>query len=380
MKNKTLLFATLISTIPFSQAVIARSTIGGIVFTNMYFNNYDDGIDSVSKTKVEVPGNSRIRVRWDNEDNVSLYTELGIGENGVKLRHAWGRWDIDEQWQILAGQTSTPFAPLNPSVAMVHNSGQSVGNVSPGRQPQIRLTYKFQNKNGAIALALLDPNKGDTLVDPNDPNDPKKDLGKKDSKIPRVDLGAAFTYANWQFFPSAFYKHQTYTSLESNGSDDELHSWGASFGTKTGYGPFIMSAEVGVGQNWGNTKMSLSGSPAGDHAGATTYRENGVTRIADSNNLGYWVDLGYRFTLGDTQGTAHLIYGAMHSERDKANEEYDSQMYGISVPIDLPWIARGFRIRPEIFYFDHGNDYDVAGAKIDAGSQFISGVQLQFTF
>ncbi len=378
MKNEVILPIVLLSTIVFNQAVIAKSTIGGIVFTNIYFNDFDDGTESISKTKIEVPGNSRIRVRWDNEDNVSLYTEVGFGEKGVKLRHAWGRWDIDESWQILAGQTSTPFAPLNPSVAMVHNSGESVGNVSPGRQPQVRFTYKFLNRQGAVALAILDPNKGDTLQDA--VNSTEK-LGEKDAKIPRVDLGAAFTTANWQFFPSAFYQYQTYTSLKTKNSDDSLNSWGISLGAKTGYGPFIMSAEIGGGQNWGNTKMSLSGSPAGDNSGATTYIENGLTRIADSDNLGYWIDLGYRFTIGQYQGTAHLIYGGMHSERSKTDEDYHSEMLGLSVPIDLPWVARGFRIRPEFFYFKHGDQYDGAtGERTDAGSQFVSGVQLQFTF
>lgn len=66
-------------------------------------------------------------------------------------------------------------------------------------------------------------------------------------------------------------------------------------------------------------------------------------------------------------------------------------MLGISAPIDLPWIARGFRIRPEIFYFDNGSDNVISFAdasnpairnviEIDSGSRTIIGVQLQYTF
>ncbi len=364
-----------------SGMAMAKSTIGGILFANAYWDDNDNGQSASSKFNLGVPNNSRLRVRWDNEDSVAMYFEMGMGQSKVSLRHAWGKWDINEQWQILAGQTSTPFAPLNPSVAMVHNSGQSMGNVSPGRQAQVRMTYKFLNRKGAVALAIVDPNGGNTLQDNInlDGEGNSTNLGDKNSKVPRFDLGAAFLAFNWQFFPSMFYQYQSYDDIDTVGSDKDLHSWGAALGAKTSYGPLVFSAEVGGGQNWGNSKMSLSGSAAGDNAGAVTYESNGVNKIADADNVGYWIDVGYRFTLGESQGVAHFIYGAQHSEQKAANNKYRSSMVGVSVPIDFPWIARGFRIRPEIFYFDHGNN-TVAGVKQDSGTEFIIGTQLQYTF
>lgn len=366
-----------------SAPVAAKSTIGGIVFLNTYYQDESaeraGGNDDVSKSVVKIPDNSRIRVRWNNEDNVAMYTELGIGSD-VSLRHAWGSWDMNEEWQILAGQTSTPFAPLDPEVAMVNNSGQSVGNVKPKRQAQVRMTYKFLNRQGAFAVAIADPNGGDDVPDIPSGNS----LGDKDSKVPRIDIGAAYRAFNWQIFPGAFYQKQTYTNLATSGSDDDITTWGASLGAKTAFGPIVLSAEIGAGQNWGNSRMSLSGSPAGDNAGAAAYVANGVTKLADTDNLAYWVDAGYRFTAGQLQGSAHLVYGAMNSEGDgpsgsAGDTDYESTMLGVSVPIDVPWIARGFRFRPEVFYFDYGNN-KVGGVKTDGGDETIAGVQLQFTF
>lgn len=358
----------------------AKSTIGGIVFTNVYSSSVKDNAgNKVDKTVVEVPGNSRLRVRWDNEDRVSMYVELGLGSS-ASLRHAWGKWDFSEKWQLLAGHTSTPFAPLNPSIAMVHNSGDGVANTNPGRQPQVRLTYKFENRQGAVAFAILDPNNGDTLQDQAVAN---TDLGTKDASLPRFDIGAAFNTFNVQLFPSFFYQKQTYTNLATAGSDDEVDTWGASLGIRTAFGPVTLTAEYGTGQNWGNTRMSLSGSPAGENAAAVTYLDSGVTRIADTDNEAFWVDVGYRFTGENVQGVAHFIYGFINSETDGNNgaisRDYETKTMGVSVPIDLPWIARGFRIRPEIFRFDHGTS-QVDGTSTDEGDETIYGVQFQYTF
>lgn len=377
MKNKLILLALLSSLGTYGTAQ-AKSTIGGIVFTNAFYSDIDDGMTSVSSTNIELANNSRLRVRWDNEDNVGMYIEAAVGSD-IKLRHAYGTFKISEKWQILAGQTSTPFAPLNPDVAMVNNSGQSVGSVSPGRQAQIRFTRKFLNKKGAWAIAFVDPNNGD------DPDDAVVggDLGDKSSELPRIDIGAAFRSYNWQLFPSAFYQKQSYSNLTTTGSEDEIESWGAAFGLKRGFGPVVLSAEYGAGQNWGNTKMSISGSPAGNNSAASIINDGGINRIADTDNTGFWLDLGFRFTGKETKGTVHVIAGELTSEVDQLGISYASSMAGISVPIDLPWIARGFRIRPEAFVFDYGDNTVLTGGglrNVDSGTETIVGVQLQYTF
>lgn len=357
-----------------SGAAFAKSTIGGVVFVNSYGDNTNDGNGvEVSSSEVELANNSRIRVRWDNEDDVGMYIEGGIADE-IKVRHAYGTWDIDEKWQILAGKTSTPFAPLNPEVAMVHNSGQSVGSVSPGRQFQVRLTRKFLNRRGALAVALVDPDVGTELTLP----DTEETLGIQDSNLPRIDIGAAYRTFGWQLFPSAFYYKRSYAESPAE-AENEVTTFGYSLGLRTGTGPFTVAAEVGVGQNWGSTGSSLSGSPAGDNSAARTFMNDGRIDIADADNTGFWTDFGYRFTAGEWQGSVHLLYGEQTSKFDDLDDDFHSTMVGISIPLDLPWIARGLRIRPEIFHFDY-SDNTMAGEKRDKGSRTIAGVQMQYTF
>ena len=106
----------------------------------------------------------------------------------------------------------------------------------------------------------------------------------------------------------------------------------------------------------------------------------GNLRVGDTESFSVWADFGFRFTGKETQGTFHFVVGQMSSERqDGSNVELDSSMVGISVPIDVPWVAKGFRVRPEIFVYDNdnnGNDFITT----KNGTEVLGGIQLQYTF
>ena len=373
------------------SSLSAKSTIGGIVFVNTYVsdtsiktqddptqivNNHD-----VTKFNVVVPNNSRLRVRWDNEDKVGMYLEVGLGSSSsLSLRHGYGKWDISEKWQILAGHTSTPFAPLNPQVAMVHNSGDGFGNVNPSRQAQLRFTYKFLNKQGALAVAFLDPNAGETY---DDGLTSSNDKLQNASSFPRIDVGAVYKTFNIQVFPGAFYSR---AAFEYGLNDVDV--WGASLGLRTAIGPVTLSMEAAGGQNWGNTKMSdtktIHNNTTTVSPYVTTSRTaavfNGTTDLVDNNILKTWIDLGYRFA-GDTlKGEVHIIGGYDKTDANEAgvDQEYINTMIGVSAPFDMPWIARGFRLRPELFYFDESQVDNQRGNA--TRTELIAGVQVQFTF
>ncbi len=350
-----------------STSVMAKSTIGGIVFLNTYLSSLDDNVNSTNDTfnfNLSKANNSRLRIKWSNEDNVSMYYEVALKSSTLSVRHAYGKWDFSETGQLLAGDTSTPFAPLNPSVAMVNNSGQGYGRVSPGRPSQIRYTYKFLNRNGAAAIALVDPNKGTT-------GGPTGTT--REQSIPRVDVGVAFRTFNWQIFPSAFY-HE----INNSNSVTTITSQGIALGVKLGAGPLIISAEAGSGKNWGNTSGSYSGSVAGDNASALYDGANPGVKTSDNTNAGYWIDLGFRFTGTESKGVVHFVYGSMSSKANSGNSSINatSTMLGLSVPIDLPYVARGLRIRPEAFVF---TDKDTGTTAVDKKTTIV-GVQLQYTF
>jgi len=367
LNKKYFLLSVLVFVIGISSAE-AKSTVGGIIFTNTYFSHTEDETQRnyISKFNVIVPTNSRLRMRWDNEDNVGMYIEAGFGSGTeMKIRHAYGKWDISETWQILAGHTSTPFAPLNPQVSMVHNSGDGFGNPNPSRQSQVRFTYKFLSRNGAISMAILDPNTGANYDD----NITGGTL-QKESSFPRIDIGAVYKTFNMQFFPSMFY---TQSSFED--TIDTIDVWGASLGFRTAFGPVTFAFEGAMGQNWGNTKMSDVNDIDGNVRGAAI---RNVNEMIDNDITKAWVDLGYRFA-GDTfKGEFHMVYGYDNakSSDNVVQQEYENTMVGVSMPIDMPWIGRGFRIRPEVFRY---TEEDKVTANRNR-TETMGGIQVQVTF
>ena len=74
------------------------------------------------------------------------------------------------------------------------------------------------------------------------------------------------------------------------------------------------------------------------------------------------------------------MYGQMKSKNENAagrKMEAKSQMWGVSVPIDL---AKGFRVRPELMWYDNGDTTTEGSASVDNGKYAIYGVQFQITF
>lgn len=365
--NKKYLIAILVFISIGIGSLEAKSTIGGIIFTNTYYSVIKDDTqrNNITKLNVIVPTNSRLRVRWDNEDNVGMYLESGFGSGTtLKIRHAYGKWNINEQWQILVGHTSTPFAPLNPQVSMVHNSGDGFGNSNPSRHSQVRFTYKLLNNQGAISMAILDPNLGEEYDD----NLTTRNL-QKESSIPRIDIGAVYKTFNFQIFPSAFY---TQTSFEDTLSS--VNSWGVSLGVRTAFNALTFSAEVAKGQNWGNTKMSDVNSVNATNR-TSAFRQG--NKLLDNDVQKAWVDIGVRFAGNTLKGEFHMIAGYDHTKVVGGNiQEFENTMYGVSVPIDMPWIARGFRLRPEIFEF---SELDKINNDLNR-KETIAGIQVQVTF
>lgn len=395
-----------------SADALAKSTFGGIIYTDVYSinkdsNNNSGGVTaggaadaaSFSATRFELPNITRLRASWTNEDDLGMYIEFGVGgasgTSGVNTRQAYGTYKFNDRWQILVGQSTSPVSPLFPeqlignnapssassspaSVGGGHNTGKGYGDFDGNRNPQVRLTYSFPNQKGAVAVALMDPNQGRNVSLPGAlPTAPARD-----AKLPRVDVGAAFNFYDVRVFPGFSYQKQSYNGVAS-GNEDSLDTWVASVGVQTGKGPFEISAEYNTGRNWRNASYSLGNSSATLGSGAATYLDGGRTRVVDSSNQSYWVDLGWRFTTKNTSSTLHLVYGEATSEVDEGplsvRSDNKSKMIGVSWPIETPWLARGLTVRPEVYLYDEGKSR-IGGSEIDFGDEVLAGVQMQFTF
>ena len=378
--------------VAFSVPAMADLKVGGIVFTDFYYYSKDKenkGDDDFGKTKIEIPSMTRLNARWTNEDNVGMYIELGLGgagptasgeyvsnPNQTNLRWAYGWWDVNPGFQVLAGMSTTPFAPLAPSQLVgtdsggLHIIGFGYGNQSTLRTVQLRGTIHFSD-NVRLAIAMVDAdtsaNTGLSIM----PAEPGK-VVDADSKIPRFDLGMPIYLGALKIYPSFLWQKETFDNVAS-GYDDEITSWAGSLGFILGVGPLEINVEGVYGSNMGNTSVTLGFGSAGnvpDHTGA---KLNG-TEIDDSKFAQGFIDLGFKLGVAEP----HLIYGIQNAQGDDLPYDYTSQMYGVSIPIDL---AKGFRLRPEFMWYDKGDENtDSSGNKVNNGTEQIYGVQFQITF
>lgn len=390
--------------VAFTVPAMAKVKIGGIIFTDFYYLDRDkenaafrgvgDGTDSYNVTGIQVPNITRLYARWTNEDNVGMYIEFGLGQdggnldfsasNGASLRHAYGWWDVNPMFQIMAGKSTTPFSPLNPSQLLGTRSGSlniigvGYGDYYAGRFAQVRGTFKF-GKMARLEVALVDPNgtqAGGTIDTYNQwPAGPWYDYTSNNTTIPRVDVSLPLYLGPIHLYPGFLWQNRTVdgpVSFDGSHVDDSVTTWIGTIGMKAGFGPFGFAGEFNYGENWANTRGLAGVTGPSLISGASLKTDNS---IENAETYSFWLDLSYK--MGPI--TPHLIYGQMKTKNkfDTLDIEARSQMFGVSVPIDL---AKGFRIRPELMWYDDG-DIDVDGhGSADLGKYAIYGVQFQITF
>jgi hypothetical protein len=390
--------------VAFTVPAMAKVKIGGIIFTDFYYLDRDAdnaatwgfGNDPYQITTIQVPSITRLNARWTNEDNVGMFIEFGIGQtggavvdatsSGVSLRHAYGWWDVNPNFTIMAGKSTTPFSPLNPSQLLGTRSGTlniigvGYGNFYSGRFAQLRGTWKF-GKMGRVELALVDQNGSARIVDTFAKYYPWQLAGYQEgvdyqtnSKLPRIDIGVPLYFGPVAIYPGFLWQQRTVDAIAPvpANADDSLYTYIGSLGVKGGFGGFSFACEGNWGKNWGNTR-GLIGTSAPAMFAAATLNSDGSTN--DTTTYGYWFDVGYKF--GPVN--PHVIFSQMKSKTDLLGFGIDtsSTVWGFSVPIDL---AKGFRVRPELMWYDDG-EFQLQGEDVSKlGKYAIYGVQFQITF
>jgi len=400
--------------VAFSVPAMAKVKMGGIIFTDFYYLDRDKensiawgtGSDPYQVTTIQLPNITRLYGRWTNEDNVGMYIELGVGQGGgeieprgasyeddsdVTLRHAYGWWDINPNFTIMAGKSTTPFSPLNPSQLLGTRSGSvniigvGYGDYYSGRFTQVRGTFKF-GKMGRVELALVNPN-GTVRLQPTFTNYFPADYQgavlntdyQTNTKLPRFDLSVPLYFGPIALYPGFLYQYRTVDWINPAFSrfDDSVTTYIGTLGVKGGFGPFGFAAEGNWGRNWGNTR-GLFGTSA--PAGISSAIANTSGSVENATTYSYWFDVWYK--IGPV--TPHAMFGQMKSDVGSvqiagATGDLDatSTMWGFSIPID---VAKGMRIRPELMWYDDGELQYGGQDYLDFGKYAIYGVQFQITF
>ncbi len=402
MKRLFVFFIALFLLIIFAENALAKVTIGGRVYVDCYYleRNRENaqykklGNAPFTNAAIQVPNITRFNVKWTNEDNVGMFIQLGVGQisggtsprtrdgvmleptsDGVTLRHAYGWWDLTENFQVLAGKTTTPISPLLPYQMVGTRSGslniigEGYGELYSGRFAQIRGTYHFTNTI-RLAVALVDPNSA-ALGN----YTPYEVIPyQTDTKLPRIDLGLPIYIGPVSIYPSFLYQRRKVDFLtnhpDTDGIDKHIDTYIGSLGVLAGFGPFQFSAEGNWGQNWSNTGGGMGVSPPARNSAATIYDR----QLDNTTTYGWWVDGSYRLGIA----TPHIVYGQMKSEGDKNPMRYKSWFWGISIPIQ---VAKGFSLAPEFMWYDDGDDNrDDGENRVNNGRYAIYGVQFQFRF
>ena len=388
--------------VAFTVPAMAKVDVGGIVFTDFYYQKQDaqnhsgftvppavPADSSWSQSVIEVPSITRLKAKWTNENGVGMFIEFGIGggqgATGVSLRHAYGWWDVNPGFTLMVGHSTTPFSPLTPDQLLgtqsggLHVIGIGYGEFYSGRFPQIRGTFNI-NKNARIAIALVSPvvtaspftdrngNLPPTAAVPS-PNF----IGDNDSAMPRIDVGVPLYFGNVKIYPSFFYHSQSYDD-GGVGQDNSIDAYGVSFGITGGFGPVGIKAEVNYGENWGNTRRTGGVSPADAMAGAQVV----AGKVYDTECTSYFIDVSFKLGMA----TPHLIYGNLSTENSDAplaanDWDFSTTMYGISIPIP---VAKTFIIRPEFMIYDDGDSNKIGGVTRDYGKETLLGVQFMIAF
>jgi len=424
MKKFFIVAVACLLTVAFTAPIMAEVKVGGIVFTDIMWDKRNDdmmqaykgaaGANQDGSTAVRMHDTlaSRVYFKWSNDDGVGMHIELGLGgtieggggqlgPEGVYLRHAYGWWKKSDGFRLLAGMTTSVFAPLNSSQLMgfalvgdgayaaprAHAINAGYGNIYVERCPQIRGEWYFGPHFFKVALAdWLNDGQGKTPAFTANAVAGDMTVPVEDTKIPRLDVGMKFQLGSWALYPGFTYIKRTYEG-NLTGEEDDFTVWGASIGLKGGIGPVTITIEGNYAQNGsagGLFGANTSWATGGLNAAPII---NAVGNIEDADTLGGFINIAFKVS----HATINLMYGINNTQQDNSNFartaatrgvmgrdiEYTSEQYGISVPIP---IAKGFIVRPEIFYIDE-NDLEIKGAPdVDLGTQWIYGVNFQIVF
>jgi hypothetical protein len=415
MKKFLVIFFAVVLVVAYTVPVMAKVHVGGIVFTDFWYQDQDkensagynpavagSGSDQAF-TRIQVPNITRFNGKWTNDaGNVGMFIEFGIDGNGINerglvTRKAFGWWQINPMVRLVVGMDDTGFSPMNPSQMIGLEGGRlnvigvGFGNLYPGRVPQIRLDFK-PSKTMRFRIGIADNSwdlgaDGTSCAAYNDPVFPAavNKAVQDETKMPRFDVSAVLSFGPLTIYPGFMYAKKTWDDVAS-GSDDEVKTYALSLGAKFAAGPFTFRAEYNTGENWGNQDfLGIGVEQAGNQVGAALLYIDGAgnRKVEDSDMDAWWIDVSFKVA----PATIHLIYGQQTYENSigggfvaggvKTNLEQTVKMYGISVPIP---VAKVFIIRPELMFYDL-DEWEIENAvDRDRGKYMILGVQFQIVF
>ncbi len=395
-------------------------------------------IDDFSEIAMENNSSTNINVRWTSDDNkFGAYLEIavgasndfpsgiqyqnaasllptGVGQNNilgsfnaadtVYARYTYGWWQVTDGFKLTVGQDTTPFAPMNAMGQMQGTAagqfkvvGLGFGNTHSGRVYQVRGDFKL-GKLGNLGISLVDPH-GSSLLNGthwgkngtlNAFGNQVCPVGTEESTMPRIDIGATLNLGPVTLYPSILYKKMEWERTPATPANAELDikTMLYSLGLKANFGPVSLTGEITAGDNAGNANLLVNGiwfgyGPAGGGASFDTAAIiDGANKVADTEYLAYFLDLGFKFG----HMTLHGVYGRCKIENDfgttaalvnNPDRENTRSIWAINLWVPL---SKNMIIIPEMVFYDYGDREIQNAVAQDLGKANIFGIQWLIMF
>lgn len=354
--------------------------------------------------------NSRITVSM-RSDKMEGYADLGYNadSNKISTRKYWGRYNFNDKAFIIIGQQAQLFEQYISNQVWDGNLGLSgTGVTYEAARPKITLGY------GNFAFALAKPYAGRVDLGRAAVSENLKEMYALwapdmavelnvdiDTYFPQLQASYEFLSDAWRVKFSGAYQYIKINKIRgywesqmlgtntafSNGGKG-LSSWLAGFEGDIDFGPLRLAAAVSAGQNWSDARWNEEASNMSGHWTDTYMFKNlgvipvfdNIAPVAGGNVAVKWKNTtsamaafsaAYRLT-----EALRLEAGAGY--RFDRNDAFrcDGHIWGVYLQASYT-ITPGFRIIPEIGYFDMGQH---VRTKNDMGDILYAGAQWRMDF
>jgi len=392
MKKFCMILMAAILSLALVMPAMAKVTVGGIIFVDAFYNNYDQNFmrnnlqppfrvgaldDEWSKFDLFNTYGTRLKVTAVNDRNdVGAYIEVrvldehntshnktGLPET-VESDQLYGWWQINPMFKLTVGQQQELISWGNTynyfgSDRTAYAASKGFGNIGGNKIPAIRLDAKVTD---AVTISgMMGYVTGGAAASwgtlEEESTTPRFDL-MVDAKIGPVEIMPSYAWHKISF-------DRDQASAVPVGSDDDITSWAFSIPASASFGPLKLEAEYNTGQNLqnsnidhayapnpGNGRYNLLKGVQGGSGAATWVMVGGVWKVYDTDYDGWWAAATYSFSRALS---VKLVYGEETVEQDEAplaNQfKYDRDGWTAS----LTWVpAKIFTITPFYGIYDHG--------------------------
>lgn len=293
-------------------------------------------------------------------DHLEGYIEMqwDYDANKVVTNYYWGKYNFNEDFSILIGQTDPLFIQEISNQVIWDNANlNGIGTANSDTLPMIALAYK------GFTFAMAKPVN-------NTDYDVSSLVHDRDTFMPQLQASYAYEADEWRVKFAGAYAN---SRVKWQGANSEtLHSWLLGMDGQVFFGPLSLGAAVSYGQNWDAVGWNDFDGWGWGYPVVKINSTSTSFDFEDTDSLMLALVAGYQLTEDlYFEGGA----GYRRDDNDEWHKAHTSwNLYGQAVYT----IAPGFSIIPEVGYINYGKNVDRSKDKF--GYEWYAGAQWRLDF